>query len=74
MQHWTEVLFNSGINILGKGVSREDNPQSGSSSTAIDNTRIAVVTTMLDEDWCVMVRKDRGRHCNTMNYSLLYFN
>ncbi len=38
-------------------VSTEDNPQSGHPSTAIDNSSIAIIATVLDKDRQVLVRE-----------------
>ncbi len=70
MQHWTKVLLNSGINVLG----RESKHRIQLTVWSSLYTSIAIVTTLLDADWCIMVREIRGRNWSTMNCSSPYFN
>ncbi len=51
----------------------EDNLWSGHPSTVTDNTSNAIIATVFDKDWHVMVTR-QGRKWNATNHSLSYFN
>ncbi len=59
MQHWTEVLFvqQRHKHFREERVSTEENKQCGHLSSMIDNISIIIVTTILVENWGVMVRE-----------------
>ncbi len=69
MQHWTEVQFSNGVNVLGKGEWALKTTHSLIIPLQWFTTQAFIIATVLDEDWSVMVREIGDRNWNTTNYS-----